>query len=244
MPSLKMAHRRKMEAAHTREMQRAQEKLQSLGLPECYAKEMANEMANPSRSDHENEDSCAEVDDLPSSVWQWLRDKCEEGLPQDCLHDFNLKVRFQGYASSGPPEHLTCILHVLCEKGCGESDFLQPDIQPVAVAACVGPWLEKFSPILEAIYDKIDHPRIAADAVVQGVLKGVAAAEAPSTEVAECAAAGCFVAIRKADLIEDEFLLVGCRRIKAQTAVMQKFIRFLEEVCASDEDDDEGSGED
>lgn len=78
------------------------------------------------------------------------------------------------------------------------------------------------------------------------VRNGVASALGVSEDAAdtrEVAASGCFMAIRDTDMMEDEDLLLACKRIQDPGVVLQKFVAFLEEAVASDDSDSDG-GED
>lgn len=215
------------------------------GLTEDQAREVARELAQEAADEGADEESDDEADDLLSSVRRWMNEQAEGKLPSDSNRDFNLKVRFQGHVDSTPPDHITCILHVLCEVGCKGLDLSNPKVSPAVVAKGVGPSIARFAPILEVLYEKIDDVLLAGDVVVQGVRDGVGAAPGANADAREAAAIGCFMAIREIDMIEDEDLLMACKRVEAPSAVLQKFVKFLEEAVASDDEDDEsGSGED
>merc|ERR1719253_942072 len=87
------------------------------GLTEEQAKVVMEEMAQTKVEDGEDEEEDDE-DDLKSSIKKWMAEQEDPENMEDALHDFNLKVRFQGHVDSTPPDHLTCILELLVEQAC------------------------------------------------------------------------------------------------------------------------------
>ncbi|CAK0799342.1 unnamed protein product, partial [Prorocentrum cordatum] len=121
--------------------------------------------------------------------------------------DFNMKVRFQGHVDSTPPDHLRCILRVVVQEACAGCDLAAPKLQPGAVAKRVQPCVERWAPLLEVLFGKIDDVLEGADTVIHGIEEGIEACQAeadvPAAGLA-CGVVGSLMAVREIDMIEDE----------------------------------------
>lgn len=206
------------------------------GLSEEQAKEVMAEMAKV--EDLEDEDDDDEPEDLLASVRKWMEEQAT--VTKEALHDFNMKVRFQGHVETTPPDHLKAILRVITEQACAVCDLAAPKLQPTIVAQKAEPLVAKWAPLLEPLYGKIDDVLAAGDAVVQAVQEGVATRDGMPESGQACAVVGCLMAIREIDMIEDEDLLTGCRRLESRSLVMDKFVEFLEDEMEGEDDDEDG----
>lgn len=202
------------------------------GLSEEQAREVMKEMLRGENVEEDNDDEPDE-EDLLSSVRRWMSEQ-DAKVTKGLLSDFNLKVRFQGHVDSTPPDHLNCVLRLVVEEACAGCDLTSAKLQPAAVQKKVAPLLERWLPILEPLYGKIDDVIVATDAVCKAVEEGVKAEAGHDPAVV-----GCLMALRDIDLIEDEDLLTGCRRIEPRGQVLDKYINFLEDAIASDDDDED-----
>mmetsp|Transcript_2127 Transcript_2127/g.2773 ORF Transcript_2127/g.2773 Transcript_2127/m.2773 type:complete len:418 (+) Transcript_2127:1-1254(+) len=218
--------------------------LKMQGLNESQAREVMKAMkkANVAGEEEEDEDDEDDVLDLTTSVRRWMKE--QENVNSDSLHDFTLKVRFQGHGDTLPPDHLRSLLLVLVgEMALAEVD-LSANIAPAAVSKKAEPFFERWSPMLEAVYGKIRDALQAQDIVVQSIVEGVAAAATAKgvTDTSEgnlnlaAAEVGCYMAVRGIDLIEDEDLLIGLKRLEKKPPVLDKFMQYLEESIAEEED--------
>eukprot|EP00930_Biecheleria_cincta_P086825 TRINITY_DN76073_c0_g1_i1.p1 TRINITY_DN76073_c0_g1~~TRINITY_DN76073_c0_g1_i1.p1 ORF type:complete len:347 (-),score=116.76 TRINITY_DN76073_c0_g1_i1:150-1190(-) len=202
------------------------------GLSEDQAREVMNEMLKGEDLEEDNDDEPDE-EDLMSSVRRWMSEQ-DAKVTKGLLSDFNLKVRFQGHVDSTPPDHLNCVLRLVFEEACQGCDLTSAKLQPTAVQKKVAPLLERWLPILEPLYGKIDDVIVATDAVCKAVQEGVKGEAGHDP-----AMVGCLMALRDVDLVEDEDLLTGCRRIEPRGQVLDKYINFLEDAIASDDDEDD-----
>lgn len=207
------------------------------GLSEDQAKEVAAEMLRTDQEAAQEEEEDDEApEDLLSSVRKWMSEQDE--VPRDALHEFNMKVRFQGHVDSTPPDHIAAVLEVLMQEACSGCDLAAPKLQPTDVAKKAEPLVARWAPLLEPLYGKISDPVEAADIVLRSVQEGVAArGEVPKTGLA-CGVVGFLMALREIDMIEDEDLLTGCKRSEPRSKVMDKFIEFLEDEL--EDEDEEG----
>jgi len=205
------------------------------GLTEDQAREVIAEMARHETVEDDDDDD-GEVEDFDGSVRRWMQE--QDVVSKDALRDFNMKVRFQGHVDTTPPDHLHAILLCLAEQACREVDLSTPKLQPTVVAKKAAPIIAKWAPLLEPLYEKIDDVLVAADVVVRAVSEGASV----QSEVGEAGHAygvvGCLMALRDIDMIEDEDLLTGCKRLEPKSLVMDKFVEFLEEELEDEEDDD------
>lgn len=202
------------------------------GLSEDQAREVMNEMLKGEDMEEDNDDEPDE-EDLLSSVRRWMSEQ-DAKVTKGLLSDFNLKVRFQGHVDSTPPDHINCVLRLVFEEACAGCDLTSSKLQPTAVQKKAAPLLERWLPVLEPLYAKIDDIIVATDAVCKAVQEGVKAEAGQDPAVV-----GCLMALRDVDLIEDEDLLTGCRRIEPRGQVLDKYIDFLEDAIASDDDDED-----
>jgi len=206
--------------------------LKMQGLSEDQAREVMNEMLKEEDVEADNDDEPDE-EDLMSSVRRWMSEQ-DAKVTKGLLSDFNLKVRFQGHVETTPPDHLNCLLRLVFEEACAGCDLTSSKLQPTAVQKKAAPLLERWLPILEPMHGKIDDVIVATDAVCKAVQEGVRAEAGHDPAVV-----GCLMALRDVDLIEDEDLLTGCRRIEPRGQVLDKYIDFLEDAIASDDDDED-----
>mmetsp|Transcript_91220 Transcript_91220/g.247392 ORF Transcript_91220/g.247392 Transcript_91220/m.247392 type:complete len:308 (+) Transcript_91220:79-1002(+) len=216
--------------------------LKMQGLSEDQARNvMAELLAGNTVADVDDDDEDADPEDLLGSVRRWICEQKNEQITKDSIRDFNMKVRFQGHVDSTPPDHLRCILRVVVQEACAGCDLAAPKLQPGAVAKRVQPCVERWAPLLEVLFGKIDDVLEGADTVIHGIEEGIEACQAeadvPAAGLA-CGVVGSLMAVREIDMIEDEDLLAGCRRSSTAGKVMEKFIEFLEEAL-EDEDEDE-----
>lgn len=209
------------------------------GLSEDQAREVMAEMARGQMEPEDEEEEEQEPEDLLASVRKWIMDQKDIQVTKDALHDFNMKVRFQGHVDTTPPDHIGAILQVLVDDALAGCDLAAPKLQPTTVAKAVQPVVVRWGPLLEPLYEKIDDPLTGADTVLSAVHKGLAAhVEVPETNQAHVMV-GSLMALREINMIEDEDLLTGCRRYEPRSRVMDKFIEFLEEALDDEDDDDD-----
>jgi len=206
------------------------------GLSEDQAREVMKEMLKGEALEEEEDDE-DDAGDFASSVRQWMSEQ-EDKVSKDALRDFNMKVRFQGHVDTTPPDHLGCILRLIFQEACGACDLTAPKLQPTAVAKKAGPLLTRWAPLLEPLYGKIDDVLVATDTVCKAVQEAVSADEKTSEAGRNTAMVGCFMSLRDIDMIEDEDLLTGCKRVEPRSTVLDKFIEFLEDALEEDDEDD------
>jgi len=210
------------------------EELKLQGLSEEQAKEMLEHLASAVEVDDEEE----EAEDLLASVRRWMHEQPASIRDQDAadsLQEFNMSVRFQGHVDSTPPDHVGAILKVISEECCkvvaaGEK------LQPTTVSKQVESLVAKWGGLLEQLMGKIEDVLVAADAVVGTVHETVQA----SCSMPDVVEVGVLMALREyTDVISDDDMLAGCRRLQERSRVMEKFIDFLEEAVEEDEDEDD-----
>jgi len=224
--------------ANTGEFDELLKDLKLQGLSEDQAREVIAEMAkNEQVVDDDDDDDDGEVEDLEGSVKRWMNE--QDQVTKDALHDFNMKVRFQGHVDTTPPDHLRSILHILFEQACKGLDLAAPKLQPTAVAKKAEPLVIRWANLLEPLYGKIGDVLTAADVVVQATHEALASQPGVPEAGQACGVVGCLMAIREIDMIEDEDLLTGCRRVENPSRVMQGFIKFLEDEVEDDDDEDD-----
>eukprot|EP00927_Polykrikos_kofoidii_P073938 TRINITY_DN69940_c0_g1_i1.p1 TRINITY_DN69940_c0_g1~~TRINITY_DN69940_c0_g1_i1.p1 ORF type:complete len:354 (+),score=93.82 TRINITY_DN69940_c0_g1_i1:111-1172(+) len=210
------------------------------GLSEDQARVLMAEMKGQEGIDHaENEDEDDE-EDLFTSVKTWMAEHGEQKTNKESIRDFNMKVRFQGHVDSTPPDHLTCILQVMVDDACARLDLAaaKPP-QPAAVAKSVTRGVKQWCGIISSLYDKIGDVFEAANIVVQTVIKAVAKASGDvSTTAKDCASVGILMAVREEiEVIADEELLSGFRKLESPAPIIAKYIKFLEEEVEEGSDD-------
>lgn len=223
--------------ANSGEFEELLKDLKLQGLSEERAREVIAEMAKNDVVDSDDDDDDGEAEDLEASVKRWMNE--QEQVTNDALSDFNLKVRFQGHVDTTPPDHLRSILLILFEQACEGLDFAAPKIQPTAVAKKVEPAVVRWAKLLEPLYGKISDVLQAADVVVQTTLEAMARRPGVPEAGQACGVVGCLMAIREIDMIEDEDLLTGCRRVENPSRVMQGFMKHIEEELDDDDDDED-----
>eukprot|EP00440_Ansanella_granifera_P011896 gb/GFBE01012928.1/.p1 GENE.gb/GFBE01012928.1/~~gb/GFBE01012928.1/.p1 ORF type:complete len:341 (+),score=92.95 gb/GFBE01012928.1/:1-1023(+) len=229
--------RRKEEATHADSDDRellAQLKLQ--GLTDDQAKEFLAQMKESKVTDDADSDDDDAAENLVDSVRAWMSHQGETKIDSEALRDFNLKVRFQGFVETTPPDHLGAMLEVIASQACAGSDLLSK--QPAAVADHVRSTMSRWTFMLDQLYSKCDALK-AADIVVSSVRAGVAqSAKSDTSDLAkDCALVGILMALRdEVDAVTDEDLLTGCSRLDSDSKVVQGFMDHLEEA---DEDSDE-----
>merc|ERR1712232_41697 len=174
---------------------------------------------------------------LLGCVRSWMADQEGDRTNSDSLHDFNLKVRFQGHVDSTPPDHMGAVLQAIAMQSCTELE-LESAKQPALVAKKVQPIISKWAFLLGEFYKKCDC-LAAADIIVSSLSAGVAAAHPGLSDAAgDCMLVGFLMATRdELEPVEDEDLLTACRKLDSTTKVMQGFIEFLDD--GSDDEDDE-----
>mmetsp|Transcript_20940 Transcript_20940/g.48091 ORF Transcript_20940/g.48091 Transcript_20940/m.48091 type:complete len:286 (-) Transcript_20940:55-912(-) len=208
------------------------EELKLQGLSEEQAKEMLTHLHSAVEVDDEEE----EAEDLLASVRRWMSDQPDSIRDaDDSLQEFNMSVRFQGHVDSTPPDHVGAILRVISEECCkavadGEK------LQPTTVSKQVERLVSKWAGLLEQLMGKIEDILVAADAVVGTVHENVKA----SCSMPDVVEVGILMALREhTDVISDDDMLAGCRRLAERSRVMDKFIDFLEEAVEDDDEDDD-----
>lgn len=218
----------------------ALEEMKMQGLTEEAAKEFLAAMAQQDAQVEEDDDDDDEApQDFLGAVKAWMQIQ-PEVVPADAVKDFNLKVRFQGHVDTTPPDHLGAIIRNLVEMAVSGSDLNAPKLQPTTFSKLLKPATDRWASMLQALYGKLSDVLEAGDVVVRSVQEGVAATTSAPESAQECAVVGCLMALRALDdMIEDEDLLTGCRRASKGTAVMNKFIEFLEDAVAEDDDEDD-----
>eukprot|EP00927_Polykrikos_kofoidii_P086733 TRINITY_DN9810_c0_g1_i1.p1 TRINITY_DN9810_c0_g1~~TRINITY_DN9810_c0_g1_i1.p1 ORF type:complete len:360 (+),score=83.77 TRINITY_DN9810_c0_g1_i1:74-1153(+) len=230
----------KKETLGEREALLAELKLQ--GLSEDQAKVLMAEMSGAPIVEGDDEQDEDEEDDLLSGVKRWMSEVGSEKTNKDSIRDFNMKVRFQGHVDSTPPDHLTCLLKVVAAEACSRLDLTgaKPP-QPAAIAKSITPAMRQWAGIIGGLYEKIDDVFAAADVIVQVIAEEVRAAcgDAPAN-VKDCVIVGHLLAIREeVEVIADEEILAGCRKLDSPGPVIAKFVTFLEEEVNGDSDDDD-----
>lgn len=211
------------------------------GLTEEQARDVAKEIEKGDGVDDDDEEDEEEDSSLLGSVKRWMDEVKDEKIDADHLKDFNLKVRFQGHVDSTPPDHVSCILKILCNEILKDLDMSKPKMQPTVFSKKAEAILEKWSPLVNALLSKITDVLDSADAVVQAVQESALNPELTAPEAnKETAVVGILMAVRDSLDIEDEDLLTGCKRIENRSVVMDKFIEHLEESLEdSDEESDD-----
>lgn len=212
-------------------------------MTEEQAREVLRQMAetdalkNLEEEKEEDDDEDEEDDTLLGSVRIWMVGNEQARTDDESLHDFNLKVRFQGHVSTTPPDHLGAILHVLSEQVCDDFDLVSMK-QPALVAKRVKLRIVRWAYILNELYKKCDALE-AADIVVSSVHEGVASVSPVAAESAiDCAVVGLLMALRQeVSAMADEDLLMACRRSGGESKVMRCFVTFLEEAAQSTEEE-------
>lgn len=210
------------------------------GLNEDQAREMAKEMQQGEKLEGDDDDE-GEGEDLGASVARWMSE--QEEITKESLRDFNMKVRWQGHVNTLPADHLGCILKILFKDACASCD-LSGKLPPTAVAEKLKAPLARWAPVLEPMYRSIDDVMLGPDCVCSAATEAVNEAVQASngTEAAGAAAiVGCYMALREDDILPDEELLMGCRRISSEhpSTVLEKFVEFLEDALEDDSDEDE-----
>lgn len=210
------------------------------GLNEDQAREMAKEMQQGEKLEGDDDDE-GEREDLGASVARWMSE--QEEITKESLRDFNMKVRWQGHVNTLPADHLGCILKILFKDACASCD-LSGKLPPTAVAEKLKAPLARWAPVLEPMYRSIDDVMLGPDCVCSAATEAVNEAVQASngTEAAGAAAiVGCYMALREDDILPDEELLMGCRRISSEhpSTVLEKFVEFLEDALEDDSDEDE-----
>lgn len=208
------------------------------GLTEEQAKIVMAEIDAAKVEEGGDDEDSDEDEDLKWSIKKWMKEQEDPENMEDALRDFNLKVRFQGHVDSTPPDHVAAILTLLVEQACADSS-LGALKQPMAVAKVVEPLVVRWAKILEPLYEKIDDALAASDVILTALKDAVAEQESVAAENSACAVVGFLMAVREIDMVEDEDLLLACKRADMQSVVMDKFISFLEEAVEEASDDDE-----
>merc|ERR1712232_1249944 len=167
---------------------------------------------------------------LLGCVRSWMADQEGASTNSESLHDFNLKVRFQGHVESTPPDHMGAVLQAIAMQSCTELELVSAK-QPAVVAKKVQPIISKWAFLLAEFYKKCDC-LAAAEIVVSSLNAGVAATHPDLSDAAgDCVLVGLLMAIREAvGPVEDEDLLTACRKLDSPTKVMQGFIEFLDDL--------------
>eukprot|EP00929_Paragymnodinium_shiwhaense_P051887 TRINITY_DN26043_c0_g1_i3.p1 TRINITY_DN26043_c0_g1~~TRINITY_DN26043_c0_g1_i3.p1 ORF type:complete len:309 (+),score=144.07 TRINITY_DN26043_c0_g1_i3:186-1112(+) len=212
------------------------------GLTEEQAREVLREMEAAKAAEAAAEDSDEEGDEtLLDSVRTWMKENESEKTDADSLRDFNLKVRFQGHVESTPPDHLECILQVMAMDSY-KSQLLDLK-QPSAVEKKMAPTVRRLAYLIGELYKKCDVLE-AAEKVTWGVNEGVAqAGDDVAAATRDIAVVGILMSLREeVEIIGDEELLQGCKKLESDSKVMKGFITFLEE--AAEDSDEEESGDD
>mmetsp|Transcript_26224 Transcript_26224/g.54818 ORF Transcript_26224/g.54818 Transcript_26224/m.54818 type:complete len:342 (-) Transcript_26224:60-1085(-) len=219
------------------------------GLSEDQARAVMLEMRKNVELDDDEFDEDG-VEDFPTSVRRWMNEQ-PQTLGEDPMRDFNMQVRFQGHVDTTPTDHLGCLLSILFEEACStcisEAAASKKKLQPMAIAKKLEKPLTRWAPLLKALYrkiseigDEIGDPFQAADVVCSSSQTAAgSAATATSAKEAEGAIAmvGCLVGLREADLVEDDELLQGCRRMPFDNERPIVLEKFMEDLDDEDEDD-------
>lgn len=216
------------------------------GLTEEQARDVAKEIekGGVDLDDDDEEDDADDDITLMGSVKKWMDEVQNEKITKEHLKDFNLKVRFQGHVDSVPPDHVLCILKIICIQVCNDLDMSKPKMQPTVFAKKIAPGLEKWSPLLNALLGKINDVLDATDSVVRGVQESVMepGIDAPDANK-DTAVVGFLMGVRDSVDIEDDDLLTGCKRIEQPSTVMLKFIEHLEESLADSGEESDDSAD-
>mmetsp|Transcript_13405 Transcript_13405/g.24669 ORF Transcript_13405/g.24669 Transcript_13405/m.24669 type:complete len:290 (+) Transcript_13405:47-916(+) len=212
------------------------EELKLQGLSEEQAKEMLQHLATAVEVEEDEED----MEDLEASVRRWMSEQPDTIGDQDAkdtLQDFNMSVRFQGHVDSTPPDHVGSILKVISEECC-KIVTVGEKLQPTTVSKQVEPLMSKWGGVLEQLVGRIDDALVVADVVVGTVHETVRL----NCSMPDCLQVGILMALREhTEVISDDDMLTGCRRLQERSRVMEKFIDFLEE--AVEDEDEEGDSD-
>lgn len=246
--ALQEAQRKVKEDQHNKAGENAEllAELKLQGLSEEQAREVMAEIlkeeAEGKGDEKDDDDDDEDVEDLMASVKRWMGEQPAK-IEKDAMRDFNMQVRFQGHVDTCPPDHIRAVLQLLCEEACKQCDLSNAKLQPGAVAKKAQPLVDRWMPLLKALYGKIDDVLEGADCVCQAVQTAVSSVEGATDGTKAAALVGCLMAIRENDddLLEDEDLLTGCKRIEPRSAVLDKYIEFLEDAADSGSGSDSGS---
>lgn len=209
--------------------------LKMQGLNEDQARMVVAEMARGNvAADEGDSDSEVEEETLRTSIVRWMSEQ-EQNIPADILHDFNMKVRFQGHVDTTPPDHLRALLQILVEEACKDVDLSVGKLQPTVVAKPAEKQFKRWCPLLTSLEKKIADCLVTADIIKDAILQGTSTHGA--SEGVNSAFVGCIMGLREADVIEDDELLTACKRVEGPSKVLQKYIEFLQEEV----EDDSGS---
>lgn len=250
---LTKAERRVIQEAHRLAKQQAKDssagkeealaELKMQGLSDEQARQMLAEMEKEGAFDgDEDEDDEEDAEDLMGCVRRYLVDKKSAGEDAEPLHQFQMRVRFQGFSESLPMDHLQCVVRALSGDGCKACDLEVPKLQPSGVAKKVAPIVQKWAGLMDALYTRAGDCLDAVNALVSSVSEGVLdVCDQASDRVKDTAFVGIIMALREElESVEDGDLLAGLTRLDDKGPVLQKYIDFLEaELEDEDEDDDD-----
>jgi hypothetical protein len=210
------------------------------GLSEDQARSVMAAIKADEPIEGEDDDDDDGEEDLLSSVRNWMKEQPDGEIPTD-IADFNMKVRFQGHVDTTPPDHFGAMLQVLVPEALSKCDLAAAKVSPGAIAKALTSLLERWAHILRALYSKIPDVLEGVGVLVQTISQCVEATDAPEAGK-DCAVVGCLMAIRDVDdMVEDDDLLVGCKTVEPRSPVLEKYINFLEDAVAEDDEDDEDS---
>mmetsp|Transcript_66535 Transcript_66535/g.184212 ORF Transcript_66535/g.184212 Transcript_66535/m.184212 type:complete len:227 (+) Transcript_66535:255-935(+) len=188
------------------------------GLSETQAREvLAQVQVAEAEAGEADEDDSEEADDkdepsLLDDVRAWMAGCGQAEAGEDALHDFNLKVRFQGHLETTAPEHLGALLQVLAAQAWQELGLATP-AQPVGIQERARHLVARWACMLGLLYQSCESI-VAADMVVSSVTEGVSSVSTGLAEsTRDCAVVGLLMAIRdQVEALDDEDLLAACRR--------------------------------
>jgi translation initiation factor 2 beta subunit (eIF-2beta)/eIF-5 len=179
----------------------------------------------------------SEGDGCRACIRQWMQDHKNESISSESVHDFDCAIKSFDFRAL-PSRQLADLIEIMVDDTIAEYDLNTDKLQPVMVSEKASPFVERWSPLIDNLYSKIDDAQEAIDIIISSLKKAIVGITPPSEDTNETLLIGCLLSLRGVDAVGDEDVLAGCCKIKVQSKAMKQFIKFLK---SNDTDDEDGA---
>jgi len=172
-------------------------------------------------------------------VQEWMLDHQKMDLNADSVHDFDAAICLSDARNATALERLNAVIWVIARYANAEYDNrkVQQTLQPAAVAKFLEPLTKHWSPLVSALYNRVDDIEASIGGIIRTLYDSIANAPTASA-TQDSMVLGILLSFREyIDDITDDGLLSACKKIESRSKAMDKFIEFLAAADDSTEDD-------
>jgi translation initiation factor 2 beta subunit (eIF-2beta)/eIF-5 len=176
-------------------------------------------------------------DGCRACIQQWMQDRKRGSLYSELLVDFESTMKSFDFRMPAAVQ-LAAVIEIMAADIIAECDIKAPKLQPVMVSEKASPSVKEWGSLIGYLRSEIGDTPESINIMISTLKKAVVGIPA-SDNTKESLVIGFLLSLRDlVDVISDEDILAGCRRLQSPSNAMEKFIEFLE---SSDADDDSGA---